>query len=371
MTVTQFGVLGISRPYDGIGIGALAEKLIMDPTTLTRNLRPLEQRALRAGARPHDRRSRSLHLTDRARCLRAAKPAWEAQRRSSRRWASRAAALDAVLDRVLEHWPNKKYLTPVLSAYANEPRTRGLHMSTSSRRGWRRPQGRRRAAGGRLPAGLRDRTHPAPPFANPTSGSSRSRRAASCSRRRPSQRFYNPLGTVHGGWISTLLDSAMGCAVHSVLEARTGLHDRGHDRQLRAPGVREDRQAPVRGQDHSCRQPHRHGGGPRVGRGRHADRTRLGDLPGDGRARPPGLHDSQTDTARLLCSDKRKSALPLWLLILIVGTIVGVSMGRAQSHGPLSPAGHAVRSTSAASRSGWPWRWRNSRWASARRSPAR
>jgi uncharacterized protein (TIGR00369 family) len=33
----------------------------------------------------------------------------------------------------------------------------------------------------------------------------------------PSKRFYNPLGTVHGGWISTLLDSAMGCAVHSVL----------------------------------------------------------------------------------------------------------------------------------------------------------
>jgi uncharacterized protein (TIGR00369 family) len=36
---------------------------------------------------------------------------------------------------------------------------------------------------------------------------------------RPSERFYNPLGTVHGGWISTLLDSAMGCAVHSTLEA--------------------------------------------------------------------------------------------------------------------------------------------------------
>jgi uncharacterized protein (TIGR00369 family) len=33
----------------------------------------------------------------------------------------------------------------------------------------------------------------------------------------PSKRFYNPLGTVHGGWISTLLDSAMGCAVHSIL----------------------------------------------------------------------------------------------------------------------------------------------------------
>jgi uncharacterized protein (TIGR00369 family) len=38
----------------------------------------------------------------------------------------------------------------------------------------------------------------------------------------PSKRFYNPLGTVHGGWISTLLDSAMGCAVHSLLAAGQG-----------------------------------------------------------------------------------------------------------------------------------------------------
>jgi uncharacterized protein (TIGR00369 family) len=36
---------------------------------------------------------------------------------------------------------------------------------------------------------------------------------------RPSSRFYNPMGTVHGGWISTVLDSAMGCAVHSMLKA--------------------------------------------------------------------------------------------------------------------------------------------------------
>ncbi len=32
-------------------------------------------------------------------------------------------------------------------------------------------------------------------------------------------KFYNPLGTVHGGWISAILDSAMGCAVHSTLAA--------------------------------------------------------------------------------------------------------------------------------------------------------
>jgi uncharacterized protein (TIGR00369 family) len=35
----------------------------------------------------------------------------------------------------------------------------------------------------------------------------------------PSSRFYNPIGIVHGGWIATLLDSAMGCAVHSILPA--------------------------------------------------------------------------------------------------------------------------------------------------------
>jgi uncharacterized protein (TIGR00369 family) len=28
---------------------------------------------------------------------------------------------------------------------------------------------------------------------------------------------YNPLGSVHGGWFATLLDSALGCAVHTTL----------------------------------------------------------------------------------------------------------------------------------------------------------
>jgi uncharacterized protein (TIGR00369 family) len=36
---------------------------------------------------------------------------------------------------------------------------------------------------------------------------------------RPQFRHYNPLGTVHGGWIATLLDSCVGCAVHSTLPA--------------------------------------------------------------------------------------------------------------------------------------------------------
>lgn len=38
----------------------------------------------------------------------------------------------------------------------------------------------------------------------------------------PDARFYNPLGQVHGGYAATLLDSCMGCAVHSQLGAGVG-----------------------------------------------------------------------------------------------------------------------------------------------------
>ena len=39
---------------------------------------------------------------------------------------------------------------------------------------------------------------------------------------KPMLRHYNPLGTVHGGWMCTLLDSAAGCAVHTTLPAGKG-----------------------------------------------------------------------------------------------------------------------------------------------------
>jgi uncharacterized protein (TIGR00369 family) len=38
----------------------------------------------------------------------------------------------------------------------------------------------------------------------------------------PGEHHYNPIGMVHGGVASTVLDSAMGCAVHSTLPAGTG-----------------------------------------------------------------------------------------------------------------------------------------------------
>ena len=39
---------------------------------------------------------------------------------------------------------------------------------------------------------------------------------------RPDESAYNPIGAVHGGMFATLLDSAAGCAVHSLLPAGVG-----------------------------------------------------------------------------------------------------------------------------------------------------
>ena len=35
----------------------------------------------------------------------------------------------------------------------------------------------------------------------------------------PARAHLNPIATVHGGWHGSLLDSAMGCAVHTLVEA--------------------------------------------------------------------------------------------------------------------------------------------------------
>ena len=38
----------------------------------------------------------------------------------------------------------------------------------------------------------------------------------------PGPHHFNPMGTVHGGWFATLLDSALGCAVHTKMPAGRG-----------------------------------------------------------------------------------------------------------------------------------------------------
>ncbi len=38
----------------------------------------------------------------------------------------------------------------------------------------------------------------------------------------PGPQHFNPMGGVHGGWFATLLDSALGCAVHTMMSAGRG-----------------------------------------------------------------------------------------------------------------------------------------------------
>ncbi len=38
----------------------------------------------------------------------------------------------------------------------------------------------------------------------------------------PGPQLLNPMGTVHGGWYATLLDSALGCAVHTMMPPGRG-----------------------------------------------------------------------------------------------------------------------------------------------------
>ena len=42
----------------------------------------------------------------------------------------------------------------------------------------------------------------------------------------PAEWMFNPIGSVHGGIAATILDSCMGCAVHTTLRPRHRLHDR-------------------------------------------------------------------------------------------------------------------------------------------------
>lgn len=105
LTITQFGLLAHIKSHDGISIGALAGMLIMDPTTLTRNLRPIERRGLVVlEPDPRDRRARRLRLTGRGlQAYRDGKPAWaKAQRQVEQAFgAADTAALRASLDSMM------------------------------------------------------------------------------------------------------------------------------------------------------------------------------------------------------------------------------------------------------------------------------
>lgn len=106
LTITQFGLLAHLEARNGLSIGELAEVLLMDPTTLTRSLRPLERQGYaRVVLDTQDRRRRCIELTERGKAVfREAAPLWrDAQARVTAALGPQGAArLNDELDRSLD-----------------------------------------------------------------------------------------------------------------------------------------------------------------------------------------------------------------------------------------------------------------------------
>ncbi len=81
LLVQLYGFAAAGR--SGLSIGTLAERVGMDPTTLTRNLQPLEaQDLVGRAANPDDGRSRIITITDKGfRRLQKAVPLWQRAQR--------------------------------------------------------------------------------------------------------------------------------------------------------------------------------------------------------------------------------------------------------------------------------------------------
>jgi DNA-binding MarR family transcriptional regulator len=105
LTAAQFGLLATVNARDGLSISELADRMVMDPTTLTRNLRPLEKRGLvRIVAAVEDRRRRAVAATARGRAaFQRAAPMWQAaqERIEAVLGATEIERLNAALDRSL------------------------------------------------------------------------------------------------------------------------------------------------------------------------------------------------------------------------------------------------------------------------------
>jgi DNA-binding MarR family transcriptional regulator len=79
LTIAQFGILGRVIAQGGsVSVGALADGLVMDSTTLSRNLRPLVRDGhVKLARDPADQRRQLVSLTERGKTvLREALPYW-------------------------------------------------------------------------------------------------------------------------------------------------------------------------------------------------------------------------------------------------------------------------------------------------------
>jgi DNA-binding MarR family transcriptional regulator len=78
LRATQFTLLATLAQTGDAAVTRLAEALVMDRTTLTRNLKPLIARGLIRVGQERDQRVRQIHLTDDGmKLFDRARPAWE------------------------------------------------------------------------------------------------------------------------------------------------------------------------------------------------------------------------------------------------------------------------------------------------------
>lgn len=102
LRATQFTLLSALLQVEQIAITELAERLVMDRTTLTRNLEPLEQKKLIDIYPGEDRRTRLVNLTERGRqALAKATPLWQ-QAQSQVTQALGEDRSNTLLDNLLE-----------------------------------------------------------------------------------------------------------------------------------------------------------------------------------------------------------------------------------------------------------------------------
>jgi DNA-binding MarR family transcriptional regulator len=110
LRLTQYAVLANVARDGGLSVTELAERMEMDRTTLTRNLRPLVRAGWILLATGSDRRQRSVGLTQAGRKIyEQALPLWQATERRLREELGRDDArelrqlLDATLERTSEN----------------------------------------------------------------------------------------------------------------------------------------------------------------------------------------------------------------------------------------------------------------------------
>jgi len=105
LRATQFTLLAAISSTGAIAMRQLSQVLVMDRTTLTRNLKPLETKRLVKIVPGEDRRTRTLTLTDKGRkTLEKSLPFWRQaqseviERLTPRRWKELLQHLDSTVE---------------------------------------------------------------------------------------------------------------------------------------------------------------------------------------------------------------------------------------------------------------------------------